>query len=147
MIIAIEDVNDNSPEFDSATVRISVPENAELGIPLYAAHARDRDSDRNGVVKYRLVSASSGDARLFSIDPLLGHLTLSRHLDYETAQRHNLVVAATDTGEPPLSSNLTVLLEVQDVNDNPPVFERAEYAVTVVEALAVNSQVRLCYSN
>lgn len=134
-------MNDNSPEFDSGTVRISVPENADLGIPLYAAHARDKDSGRNGVVRYRLVSASSGDARLFSIEPRLGHLTLARRLDYETAQRHTLVVAATDTGEPPLSTNLTVLLEVQDVNDNPPVFERTEYTVTVSESLAVNSQV------
>lgn len=93
--------------------------------------------------RYRLVSASSGDARLFSIDPVLGHLTLARRIDYETAQRHSLVVSATDSGEPPQSANLTVLLEVQDVNDNPPVFERTEYAVTVSESLPVNSQVSL----
>ncbi|XP_069675157.1 protein dachsous-like isoform X2 [Periplaneta americana] len=142
--IGIEDVNDNAPEFDSSTVRISVPENVELGIPLYAAHARDRDSGRNGVVRYRLASSSGGvssSGGLFAVDPRLGHLTLSRHLDYETAQRHSLVVIATDTGEPPLSANLTVLVEVQDVNDNRPVFERAEYTVDVLESLPVNSQV------
>jgi protocadherin-16/23 len=136
-------VNDNAPEFDSSTVRISVPENLELGIPLYAAHARDRDSGRNGVVRYRLSSAGGGTAvGLFAVDPRLGHLTLARHLDYETAQRHSLIIIATDTGEPQLSANLTVLVEVQDVNDNRPVFERAEYAVDVVESLPVNSQVR-----
>lgn len=137
----IDDVNDNSPEFDSTTVRLSVPENSELGVPLYAAVASDSDSGRNGLVRYRLVSASSGDARLFAIEPRLGHLTLARRLDYETAQRHSLVVSATDAGEPPLSANLTVLLEVQDVNDNPPVFERTEYSVRVSESLPVNSQV------
>jgi protocadherin-16/23 len=79
---------------------------------------------------------------LFAVDSRLGHLTLARHLDYETAQRHSLVVIATDTGEPPLSANLTVLVEVQDVNDNRPVFERAEYAVDVLESLPVNSQVK-----
>lgn len=139
--IVIDDVNDNSPEFDSTTVRLSVPENSELGVPLYAAVASDSDSGRNGLVRYRLVSASSGDARLFAIEPRLGHLTLARRLDYETAQRHSLVVSATDAGEPPLSANLTVLLEVQDVNDNPPVFERTEYSVRVSESLPVNSQV------
>lgn len=139
--IVIDDINDNSPEFESTTVRLSVPENTELGIPLYAAFARDSDSDRNGLVRYRLMSASSGDARLFTIDSRLGHLTLARHLDYETAQRHSLVIAATDSGDPPLSSNLTVLLEVQDVNDNPPVFERTEYSVKVSESIPVNSQV------
>lgn len=137
-------MNDNAPEFDSSTVRISVPENLELGIPLYAAHARDRDSGRNGVVRYRLASTAGGTSTggLFAVDSRLGHLTLARHLDYETAQRHSLVVIATDTGEPPLSANLTVLVEVQDVNDNRPVFERAEYAVDVLESLPVNSQVK-----
>jgi len=142
--IGIEDVNDNAPEFDSSMVRISVPENLELGIPLYAAHARDRDSGRNGVITYRLTSAAGATSTggLFAVDPRLGHITLARHLDYETAQRHSLVVHATDTGEPPLSANLTVLVEVQDVNDNRPVFERAEYTVDVLESLPVNSQVR-----
>ena len=143
--IGIEDVNDNAPEFDSSTVRISVPENVELGIPLYAAHARDRDSGRNGVVRYRLASSAGGSSSggLFAVDSRLGHLTLARHLDYETAQRHSLIVIATDTGEPALSANLTVLVEVQDVNDNRPVFERAEYTVDIVESLPVNSQVSL----
>lgn len=153
MNIDIEDVNDNPPEFESSTVRISVPENVELGTPLYAANAHDRDSGKSGIVRYRLanvggngnggssVSTSSSSTSLFSIDSHTGHLTLSRHLDYETAQRHTLIVTATDSGEPSLSANLTILVEVQDVNDNPPVFERNEYAVNVIESMPVNSQV------
>ncbi|CAG2055045.1 unnamed protein product [Timema podura] len=77
VIIVIEDVNDNGPEFDSSSVHISVPENAELGIPLYAAHARDKDSGRNGAVRYKLAS-SPGTEGLFVIDPRQGHITLSR---------------------------------------------------------------------
>lgn len=142
MNIVIDDVNDNAPEFDSGTVRISVPENVELGSPLYEAHARDRDSGENSIVRYRLASSSASG--LFAIDPRLGHLTLLRHLDYEDSQRHNLVIQASDTGTPSLTSNLTVLVEVQDVNDNTPVFERPEYAVSVLESLAVNSQVCVC---
>lgn len=154
--IDIEDVNDNPPEFESSTVRISVPENVELGTPLYAANAHDKDSGKCGVVSYRLhnVGASSDSSgggggtstpipstSLFSIDARSGHLTLSRHLDYETAQRHSLIVTATDSGEPPLSANLTILVEVQDINDNPPVFERNEYTIKVIESMPVNSQV------
>ncbi|KAL1139416.1 hypothetical protein AAG570_006400 [Ranatra chinensis] len=134
--IVIEDVNDNAPEFGSAKVRISVPESVEPGVPLYSALALDRDSGRNGQVSYRLVSGG-----LFGVEPRSGHLTLASRLDYETAQRHSLVISATDAGEPPLSANLTVLLEVQDVNDNAPVFERTEYSVPVSESLPVNSQV------
>lgn len=138
--IEIEDVNDNSPEFESTTVRISVPENVETGTPLYAAHARDRDSGSNGVIRYKIANAASNGG-LFDVDPKTGHLTLKRHLDYEISQRHSLIITATDIGIPPLSANLTILVEVQDVNDNPPVFEQAEYSVKVLETLPVNWQV------
>lgn len=149
-------MNDNPPEFDSNTVRISVPENVELGTPLYAANARDRDSGKSGIVTYKIasigpVSSSSNQAsiatnsvtasNLFSIDPKSGHITLSRHLDYETAQRHALIITASDSGEPSLSANLTVLVEVQDVNDNAPVFERNEYSIKILESIPINSQV------
>lgn len=138
--IEIQDVNDNPPEFESYVVRISVPENVDTGIALYAAHARDRDSGANGVVRYKIVN-NGATGGLFNVDPKLGHLTLTRHLDYETTQRHSLIITATDTGIPPLSANLTVLVEVQDVNDNPPVFERNEYSKSVEESRLVNSQI------
>lgn len=144
-------MNDNPPEFESSTVRISVPENVELGTPLYAANAHDRDSGKSGIVAYRLTSIGSNgqsssstfspNQYLFAIDAKTGHLTLTQHLDYETAQRHTLIVTATDSGEPPLQANLTILVEVQDVNDNPPQFEQNEYRVQVLESMPINSQV------
>lgn len=140
--ITIEDRNDNAPEFESTTIRLSVPESASLGAPLYTVAARDKDGGNNGKVRYQLVSGNFGDSRLFAVDPSSGHLSLMKHLDYETSQRHTVVISATDLGDPPMSSNLTVLLEVQDVNDNPPVFERSEYLVSVSEALPAKSQVR-----
>lgn len=125
--IEIEDINDSVPSFESSTVRISVPENFELGMPFYVVSASDRDSGKSGTVTYRLSSGGSmppsntnlvTSNNLFNIDSRTGHLTLSHHLDFETSQRHTLIVTAMDQGEPPLSSNLTIFLEVQDVNDN-----------------------------
>lgn len=145
MNIEIEDINDNFPEFESSTVRISLPENVELGTAVYAANAVDKDSGKNKIVRYRLASIDAGKRgivpHLFAIDDMTGHLTLLRHLDYETAQKHTLVVTATDLGEPPLQSNLTILVEVQDVNDNFPIFEQTEYAANVLESVPINSQV------
>ncbi|KAL1505211.1 hypothetical protein ABEB36_004825 [Hypothenemus hampei] len=135
--IDITDVNDNSPEFESTTVRISIPENTEIGVALYAAHATDKDGGRNGIVQYQLGS----DSDLFKVDSNSGHLTLQRQLDYETVQRHTLIVTAMDSGSPPLSANLTILVEVQDMNDNPPVFEKAQYSLSVMESLPINSQI------
>lgn len=99
------------------------------------------------MVTYRLTNVAGNAANqmpnIFAIDSQSGHLTLSRHLDYETAQRHSLIVTATDSGEPKLSANLTILVEVQDVNDNAPVFERNEYSISVIESMPINSQVCL----
>ena len=160
MNIDIEDINDNFPTFQSNTVRISVPENAELGTPLYVVSASDRDAGKSGTVTYRLsnggstlssntnlvtsnsISSAMTSNNLFSIDGGSGHLTLSQHLDFETSQRHTLIVTASDSGDPPLSSNLTIFVEVQDVNDNLPIFERNEYTIKVLESTPINSQVR-----
>ncbi|KXJ82442.1 hypothetical protein RP20_CCG013707, partial [Aedes albopictus] len=139
--IDIEDVNDNPPEFESNTVRISVPENVEIGSPLYAANAHDKDSGMSGVITYRLSNNGPATGNLFSIDSRSGHLSLARPLDYETVQRHTLIVTASDSGIPSLSTNLTILVEVQDVNDNAPVFERSEYTIKVSESTPSNSQI------
>lgn len=142
--IDVEDVNDNAPEFETNTVRLSLPENAEVGMPLYAAQAHDKDSGDNKVIRYRIASVdgkSPSESKMFAIDEATGHLTLLRNLDYEKAQKHMIVVTATDGGNPPLRSNLTILIEVQDVNDNSPKFEQNEYSVNVLESMPANSQV------
>lgn len=144
--IDIEDVNDNPPEFESNSIRISIPENTDLGVPIYAAHARDRDSGKSGIVSYYLVNFENSTkfkqpTGLFSIDPKTGTLTLLRHLDYETSQKHALIVKAVDLGDPPLSTNLTVYVDVQDVNDNKPIFTRSQYHVNVSEETSINSRI------
>lgn len=139
--IDIEDVNDNPPEFESSTVRISVPENVEIGSPLYAANAHDKDSGMSGVITYRLSNNGPSTSSLFAVDSRSGHLSLARPLDYETTQRHMLIVTASDSGIPLLSTNLTIMVEVQDVNDNPPIFEKPEYSIKVIESTPSNSQV------
>lgn len=63
--MSIYDVNDNAPEFDVGTVKISVRENAVLNEAIYAAHATDHDSGANGIVTYSLVQ---NPGNMFLID-------------------------------------------------------------------------------
>lgn len=63
--VSIYDVNDNAPEFDVGTVKISVRENAVLNEAIYAAHATDHDSGANGIVTYSLVQ---NPGNMFLID-------------------------------------------------------------------------------
>lgn len=137
MNVTIGDVNDFAPEFDAQEATLSLPENTELRTVIYAAHARDHDSGDNGRVRYRLLRNPDG---VFAVSPAQGTLSLVKRVDYEKRRTYELVISATDMGSPPLSSNLTLRIDVQDHNDNPPVFEKAESVVSVKEDLPVNSQ-------
>lgn len=132
-------MNDNAPEFDASIVKISVPENAELQTPIYVAHATDADSAENGAITYTL-ARSNPFTNVFSIDRYEGILTLVSQLDYEKEQRYILLITAKDNGTPSLYSNLTVDIEVQDVNDNSPKFTKSAYRVNVIESTEVNTQ-------
>ncbi|XP_015176207.1 PREDICTED: protein dachsous [Polistes dominula] len=134
--LLVEDVNDNAPYFRSVSLRISVPESHPLHTALFVAHATDRDSTPPLPIRYVLVQNSND---LFGIDGRTGELYLARRLDYETQQRHGLLIRALDGAG--LSANLSLSVEVQDVNDNPPVFERNEYHVEVPEGARLDSQI------
>lgn len=135
--VSVEDVNDNPPSFLTSNVRISVPESHPLNVPFYVAHASDPDSTPlEQQIRYAL-GQNSND--LFAIGAQLGEVYLARRLDYETQQRHGLMISAYD-GQG-LSANVSLSVEVQDVNDNPPVFERNEYHVDVSEGASLDSQV------
>lgn len=137
MELIVEDINDNTPSFRTTSVRISVPESHPLHVPLYVAHATDPDTTPSLPIHY-VLGQNSND--LFGIDARTGELYLERRLDYETQQRHGLLIRALDGAG--LSANLSLSVEVQDVNDNPPVFERNEYHVEVPEGARLDSQVR-----
>ncbi|XP_066594153.1 protein dachsous [Prorops nasuta] len=134
--VMVEDVNDNPPSFPISSVRISVPESHPLHVALYVAHATDPDIVPPLPIRY-LLAQNSND--LFGIDARSGELYLVRRLDYEIQQRHALLIRALDGAG--LSANLSLSVEVQDVNDNPPVFERNEYHVEVPEGARLDSQI------
>ncbi|KAL0831595.1 hypothetical protein ABMA28_002378 [Loxostege sticticalis] len=138
--ITLEDVNDNAPEFGTSSVKVSVAESASIGSVVYAARATDEDEGQNGAVTYTLVSAT-GPPNTFAVNPQHGLVTLLRPLDYENLVKHTLVISARDGGSPPLSANLTLVVDVQDVNDNPPIFEHDSYSASVLESEAVNTKI------
>ena len=54
-------------------------------------------------------------------------------LDRETTDMFTLTVTAQDAGTPSLSVNVTVYINVSDVNDNTPRFSQEHYTVSLVE--------------
>lgn len=95
--------------------------------------AQDQDSEKNAVVSYQILSDIYNSTDYFHIDSNSGLVFTARLLDYELIQRYNFIVRATDSGDPALSSDVSVTVTVTDTNDNPPNFSQALYEAFVSE--------------
>ncbi|CAK6983709.1 protocadherin gamma-A2-like, partial [Scomber scombrus] len=61
------------------------------------------------------------------------NLLTDGELDRERASQYNITVTCSDEGVPSLSSSVTLTLQISDVNDNAPVFERISYKAYIIE--------------
>lgn len=95
--------------------------------------AQDQDSEKNAIVSYQILSDIYNSTDYFLIDSTSGLIFTARLLDYELTQRYNFIVRATDSGEPSLSSDVSVTVFVTDMNDNPPNFSQTLYEAFVSE--------------
>ena len=69
----------------------------------------------------------------FRIDPRTGAIRTTRKLDSEDQSTYQIPVAIHDSGLPPMYANTTVVVEVEDINDNPPQFSEELYEGEVEE--------------
>ncbi|CAH8503263.1 unnamed protein product [Heterobilharzia americana] len=60
---------------------------------------------------------------------------LKKSLDRETKSSHTLKIECWDSGEPPLTAETSIIIQVDDINDSPPVFERQFYFAKIKEGL------------
>ncbi|XP_034036980.1 protocadherin gamma-A11-like isoform X31 [Thalassophryne amazonica] len=121
--LRLSDVNDHAPEFRQQFITASIVENNSPGMSVLSVSASDKDSGNNARISYFLVdgqvntlSASS----YFSVNAESGEILALRSFDYEQTKEFQIRVKAQDGGSPPLSSNVTVKIVIQDQNDNAP---------------------------
>lgn len=119
--INVTDVNDNRPHFTSASLA-HVPENAGVNDVVLTVIAVDPDRGSNSELAYTLTKIDLGAP--FSLGTSDGVLRVSGGLDRETKQNYTLKVTATDKGSPSLSSDMKIVIVVDDYNDHVPVFRR-----------------------
>ncbi|KAK2904152.1 hypothetical protein Q8A73_010809 [Channa argus] len=121
--LKISDVNDNAPVFDKNSYYAQITENNSPGVSIFAVSARNSDWNQNARVSYLLEDtrvSGSPDSAFVSLNTETGVISAVRSFDYEQIKELQLVVKAQDGGSPPLTSNVTVKILIQDQNDNPP---------------------------
>ncbi|XP_020781834.2 cadherin EGF LAG seven-pass G-type receptor 1 [Boleophthalmus pectinirostris] len=138
--INIEDENDNYPQFSEKKYVVQVPENIGVNTKIIQVEATDKDEGNNAKVHYSIIR---GNVRgQFYIHSPTGVIDVINRLDYETNREYNLGIKAQDGGRPPLI-NVTgmVVIQVVDVNDNPPMFVSTPFQASVLENVAIGHSV------
>ncbi|XP_063379045.1 protocadherin-like wing polarity protein stan [Cydia fagiglandana] len=134
LLVNVKDVNDNSPRFYTSLFQESVSENVPSGYSIVRVQAYDADEGVNSELTYTLIDKEFGRAEIpITIDPRSGWVYTNGLLDREVQSKYQLQVTATDGGTPPRSATASVVVVVQDVNDNDPVFSPAQYDVQLAE--------------
>ncbi|XP_029627108.1 protocadherin gamma-A1 isoform X21 [Salmo trutta] len=123
LTLQISDVNDNAPVFERSSYEAYIIENNTPGISIFTVKARDADWNQNARVSYILDDSSVNGVPVssyVSVSADSGVIHAVRSFDYEQIKDFQFRVKAQDGGSPPLSSNVTVKLMIQDQNDNAP---------------------------
>ncbi|XP_075066022.1 protocadherin gamma-C5-like isoform X1 [Mixophyes fleayi] len=123
IFVNVTDINDNPPLFLNPDVNTFIHENKEPGQLLYTLSAFDRDEGSNAEFTYSLAENQHKDltvSSFVSINPVSGEIYAICSFDYEEIQVLEIIVQVEDSGNPKLSSNMTVFVFVVDINDNPP---------------------------
>uniref|UniRef100_A0A8C7FHN5 Cadherin-2 n=1 Tax=Oncorhynchus kisutch TaxID=8019 RepID=A0A8C7FHN5_ONCKI len=99
------------------------------------------DMDRgDGRTKYILEGEGVGS--VFVIDGNTGNIHVTKSLDREDKDQYRLIATATNrqTGHA-LEPSSTFIIRVQDINDNPPVFQNEPYTATVPEMANIGTSI------
>ncbi|XP_048717654.2 protocadherin gamma-B5 isoform X25 [Caretta caretta] len=129
--IEILDENDNAPELTFTSVSSPVAEDSVPGTVIALIKVRDQDTGENGEVSCH-IQHNLPFKVVFSSNSYYKLLTDST-LDRERTPEYNITITATDKGSPPLSTQKAILLQISDINDNAPVFEKPSYTAYVPE--------------
>ncbi|XP_053501611.1 protocadherin beta-16-like isoform X32 [Ictalurus furcatus] len=121
--VKMSDVNDNPPVFSSDEYKTLVTENNSPGVAVLTVKASDADWGPNARLSYFLEAHNiQGNpvSSLVSVNSESGVIHAIKAFDYEQMKTFSFNVTARDGGSPPLSSEVTVTIIVEDQNDNAP---------------------------
>ncbi|XP_008303576.1 protocadherin alpha-3-like, partial [Stegastes partitus] len=141
--VEILDINDHSPVFPEKEKRLEISESALPGARFQLQAARDPDVGQFSIQQYKLSHNEHFrvEVKDRGEDRKVPFLVLQKQLDRETAGKHKLRLTAVDGGKPPKSGDINIIVDVLDVNDNTPVFNKELYSATLKENVPVGTVV------
>nr|XP_019951657.1 PREDICTED: protocadherin gamma-C3-like [Paralichthys olivaceus] len=144
IIINVLDANDNAPTFSSSLYKARIYENVPIGTTVIVLNASDADDGLNAEIEYSFRKKGQDQVLdLFQIDSKTGAILVKGEIDYEENPVFEIHAQASDKGQPPMSADCKVLVEVVDLNDNAPEITVTSLIDTVKEDAEVGTAIAL----
>ncbi|XP_072251804.1 protocadherin gamma-C5-like isoform X2 [Leuresthes tenuis] len=133
--VEIRDINDNSPSFLSSEISLNIAESAAVGTRFPLESAADPDVGSNSLKSYTISKNECCSLKIKEIEggKIVPELVLEKSLDREKKSVHQILLTALDGGNPVRSGTTQISVNVLDINDNFPVFEKNLYKVSLGE--------------
>nr|XP_046262776.1 protocadherin Fat 2 isoform X2 [Scatophagus argus] len=139
VVVRVEDCNDHSPAFLSPHYEASISNQAPTGSEVVQVKALDKDMGSNADISYSLHSGNIDN--IFSIDPEVGFISVSKPLDLQPQDQFHLTVKATDQGFPQRSDLCSVHIHIRISGQTPPSFASEQYLTEISELSALGTPV------
>ncbi|XP_016848539.2 protocadherin beta-16 isoform X7 [Anolis carolinensis] len=131
VLVQVEDMNDNVPEISVLSLKNIIREDSALNSVVALFSVTDRDSGDNGK------SICSVDMNLpFALTMAMNNyhqLVIQSPLDREKIPEYNVTITAMDRGSPRLTSSRIIHVQISDVNDNSPAFDKTLFEMKIRE--------------
>uniref|UniRef100_A0A8B9NGR8 Cadherin domain-containing protein n=1 Tax=Accipiter nisus TaxID=211598 RepID=A0A8B9NGR8_9AVES len=139
LTLMVLDENDHSPSFAKSQYQVSVREDLEKGSAILDLFASDEDDGLNGEVRYSLIDNTFG---AFAINSVTGSIVTTKALDRETKSQYTFRAVASDCSTHlPRSTTVRVVVHIDDINDNDPIFLQNPLRAFVPAETPVNETV------
>ena len=98
--------------------------------------ATDIDLPPYNQLSYKIIDGNPNNK--FGIDAATGRITVLSPIDFEAMDAaqyglYTLTVQVEDSGTPPLTATVMVVVTVEDLNDEPPRFDEPMYTAVIAE--------------
>ncbi|XP_068600655.1 protocadherin Fat 3 [Brachionichthys hirsutus] len=122
----------SSPKFSQKEYQAEIMENSTVGTHVTTVNALSRSALIYDITR-------GNEDHCFFINHHTGVISTRKLLDFEQTASYFLVVHALSMAR--VEASTTVIIQIGDVNDSPPVFQQISYIGTISEAAPVNSVV------
>ncbi|KAG9346559.1 hypothetical protein JZ751_006870 [Albula glossodonta] len=144
IIVNVLDTNDNAPQFDHQVYSINITENSPIGTLVLKLNATDLDEGPNSEIMYFFTLYTSEKTQeMFGLNPNTGDIKVKDVIDFEEIKILEMHIQAKDQGHHPLTGQCTVMVYVEDVNDNYPEITVKSLRSTVKENVPIGTVIAL----